>query len=159
MATLWLHKVNGCDFLVPFESKLAALEFTTKVFDKAFTLVGEEANYTCDGLEIGGVLVTNQEIPTSGVFVGATTCVQAIILPDGYVPPHKVSNGAWYDKIAYVWDDDALEMIFEREPEEFYIFPSGFRVSNREEPYNFTKYVPTAYELDEELADYMMIGP
>lgn len=156
MATLWLHKASGCDFLVSFESKLTALEFTTKVFDKAFAVLGEEANYTCDGLELGGVLVTNQEIPTSGVFVGSIASLQAIILPAGYVPPQKVNNQAWYEKIAHVWPDDALAMIFSKEPENFYIFPAGFTVIDREEPYNFTKYVPNAYELDEELENYMI---
>jgi hypothetical protein len=157
MATLWLHKPGACDFLVPFDTRLAALEFISKVFDKAFTLLGEEAKYTCDGMALGGVLVTNKEIPTAGVFVAATACTQAVILPAGYVPPQKVNNNTWYKKIAYVWDNDALEMIFEREPEEFYIFPAGFTMIDREEPYNFTKYVPNIYELDEELANYMMI--
>jgi hypothetical protein len=156
MATLWLHKASGCDFLVFFESKLAALEFTTKVFDKAFAVLGEEANYTCDEMGLGGVLVTNQEIPTSGVFVAATACTQAIILPAGYVPPHKMNNHNYYEKIAHVWPDDALSMLFSKEPENFYIFPSEFTMVNREEPYNLINYIPSKYELDEELADYMI---
>jgi hypothetical protein len=80
-----------------------------------------------------------------------------MIFPAGYVPPMKANNQVFYDKIAYAWADDALAMLFEKEPESFYTFPPGFRVLNREEPYQFTKYVPSIYELDEELEDYMMI--
>ena len=157
MATIWLHKPGACDFLVPFETRLAALEFISKVFDKAFALKGEEAKYTCDGMGLGGVLVTDKEIPTAGVFVAATACTQAIVLPAGYVPPQKVNNNNWYQKIAYVWDDDALEMIFSKEPEAFYIFTPGFTMIDRQEPYNFTKYIATAHELDEELDNYMTV--
>lgn len=157
MATVWLHKPGACDFLVPFETRLAALEFISKVFDKAFALKGEEANYTCDGMGLGGVLVADKEIPTAGVFVAATACTQAIVLPAGYVPPQKVNNNNWYQKIAYVWDDDALEMIFSKEPEAFYIFTPDFTMIDRQEPYNFTKYIATAHELDEELDNYMTV--
>ena len=157
MATLWLHKPNGCDFLISYETKLAALECVTKVFDKSFAVNGEEGEYTCDGLEIGGVLVTNAEIPTRGIFVASVPSLQAIILPSGYVPPQKVNNFRNYERIAYVWENDALSMIFEREPADFYIFHSDFQIVDREEPYNFTKYVPTKYELDEELENYMIV--
>ena len=159
MATLWLHKPSGCDFLISFKSKLAALEFSTKVFDKAFAVNDEEAKYTCDGLELGGVLVTDQDIPNAGICIGTLECLQVMILPAGYVPPMKMNNHFCYKRIAHVWEDDALSMIFSTDPENFYNFPSDFTMVDREEPYNFTKYVPSTYELDEELADYMMIGP
>lgn len=157
MATIWLHKPNGCDFLVSFDVKVDALDFSTQVFDKAFTIIGEEADYTIDELSVGGILVTNQEIPTAGIDIGAVSCLQVRILPAGYVPPQKVDNCFWYDRIAYVWSDDALAMIFEKEPQDYYPIPSGFTMIDREEPYNFTKYVPSIDELDDELADYMMI--
>ena len=157
MATLWLNKSSGCDFLISFDSKLAALEFSTKIFDKAFTVNDEEAKYTCDGLELGGVLVTSQDIPTAGICIGTLECLQLMILPAGYVPPQKVNNQLLYKRIAHVWEDDALSMIFSTNPENFYNFPSDFTMVDREEPYNFTKYLPSTYQLDEELADYMMI--
>lgn len=156
MATIWLHKVNGCDFLVSFDSKVNAMEYCTKIFDKAFAINGEEVRYPFDDLGLGGILVNNQEIPTNGIFIGQVSNLQVLILPD-CVPPQKKENGNRYAKIAHVWPDDALTMVFQKEPEQFYTFPSGFQVLDREEPYNFTKYVPSKYELDEELADYMMI--
>ena len=157
MATLWLHMHKGCDFLVSFDNKFSALEFATQAFDKAFAVIGEEADYTLDELSIGGVLVTGQDIPTAGILIGSVSCLQIMILPAGYVPPQKVNNQVRYKKIAHVWPNDALAMLFEKQPESFYSFPSGFKMVDREEPYQFTKYVPSIYELDEELADYMMI--
>jgi len=64
MATLWLHKHKGCDFIVSFDDKFSALEFATQAFDKAFAVIGEEADYSLDELSIGGVLVTGKDIPT-----------------------------------------------------------------------------------------------
>lgn len=156
MATLWLHKAHGCDFLVSFDTKVAALEFTTKIFDKAFTINGEEVHYSLDEMGVDGILVTNQEIPTAGIFIGQVSDLQVLILPD-CVPPRMKEGRTRYDKIAYAWPDDALAMVFQKEPDQFYNFPPGFAVTDREEPYNFTKYIPSKYELDEELADYMMI--
>jgi hypothetical protein len=156
MATIWLHKVTGCDFLVSFDKKVDALEFCTKIFDKAFAVNGEEVHYSLDEMGVGGILMTKQEIPADGIFVGQVSNLQAFILPD-CVPSRMKEGRTRYDKIAYVWPDDALAMVFEKEPAHFYGFPSGFQVLDREEPYNFTKYIPSKYELDEELADYMMI--
>jgi hypothetical protein len=157
MATIWLHKSNGCDFLVSFENKLDALDFATKVFDKAFALLSEEADYTIDELSEGGILVTNQEIPTAGICIGSISSLQIIILPAGYVPPQEANNAFCYDRIAHVWSDDALTMIFEKEPQNYYPITPGFTIIDREEPYNFTKHVPTVNELDDELADYMIV--
>jgi hypothetical protein len=155
MATLWIHKPTGCDFLVSFNTKVEALELARSVFDKAFTILNEEANYTLDEMITGGILVSDREIPISGINVGSISCLQLSILPPGYIPPQVSESGVWYERIAHVFPNDALTMICEKEPENFYIFPADFRMVNREEPYNFTRYVPSKYELDEELHEYM----
>ena len=160
MATLWLHKVNGCDFLVSFDSKVAAIDFSSKIFESRVHVEEDEYLYFHNKELRDEAIDNNVEIPTSGMFIGqsVTPALQALILPHGYVPQQKKENGTRYDKIAYVWPDDALAMVSDKkEPDQYYTFPSGFQVLDREEPYNFTKYIPNNYELDEELADYMMI--
>jgi len=156
MATIWRHKATGCDFLVSFDKKVDALEFCTKIFDKAFAVNGEEAHYSLEEMGVDGILMTKQEIPADGIFIGQVTNLQAFILPN-CVPQQMKEGHTRYDNIAHVWPDDALAMVFEKEPSQFYGFPSGFQMLDREEPYNFTKHIPNTYELDEELADYMMI--
>ena len=158
MATIWLHKANGCDFLVSFETKVAAVEFSSKVFPYVMTEEYDEDDISSINKRRRDDALACQVIPTTGMFIGQTPDLQAIILPNGYVPQQKKENGTRYDKIAYAWPDDALAMVSDKkEPAQYYTFPSGFQVLDREEPYNFTKYIPNNYELDEELADYMMI--
>lgn len=150
MATLWLHKPNGCDFLIAFNKKSTALELAAKIFDKALIVLKEEAEYTLDEMERDGILVSNKEIPIDGISVGNVSMLQIVILPAGCVPHPK-----WYSSIAQVFAEDVMKMIFEKEPSQYYIHPSEFVMIDREEPYNFTRYIPNKYELDEELEEYM----
>jgi hypothetical protein len=151
MATLWLHKPTGCDFLISFKKKSAALDFTTNVFDKAASLLKEEANYSLNEMQTDGILVSDKEIPLYGINVGSLSMLQVVILPAGCVP-----QPGYYSTIAHVFAEDALKMVFEKEPSQYYIHPPEFVMSEREEPYNFTRYIPNKYELDDELGEYMM---
>jgi hypothetical protein len=163
MATIWLHKPSGFDFLIEFDSKRDALDFSLKAFDKGFSLLKEEPIYTMDSILLENVLLgdppaygetfseyeEHAEIPNQGINIGTFTCLQVSMLPRGLVP-----DPSWYTKIANVYPEDALTMLFELEPECHFDSPVVF--ANREEPYNFMKYIPTAQELDEELQDYMI---
>jgi len=154
MATLWLHKAHGCDFLVSFKSKVDAIEFSAKIFGTSEQEEDEDSLSYINKKRRDEALTT--ELTDEGIFISQLTDLQALILPDGYVPPNKNTTNTRYDKIAYVWPDDALAMLYaKKEPENFYNFPSGFSMVDREEPYNFTKYIPSHYELDEELEEYM----
>jgi hypothetical protein len=76
---------------------------------------------------------------------------------DDFLPEREL-----YHEISYVTSTDAYKMtlwnIFPedhfRHEDSTYKLPKGFIVRNRDEPYDFTRVIPTADELDKELATY-----
>jgi len=86
-----------------------------------------------------------------------TADLQFSLEADDFVPERH-----FYHEVSYVTPADAYKMtlwnIFPedhfRHEDSTYKLPKGFIVRNREEPYDFTRPIPSVKELDEELADY-----
>lgn len=145
--TLWIHRIGGTDFLVrgPHD-KLVTL---------AEVVVGERGYYNADGK-----------------FECASLSLQTAIYEDGFEPhPHL------YNAIVYLERNDAkrmlmtgdepetyfkdLKLTFDKEyvkyPYEF-IWPENFKMVKREAPYDFTRRMLSAEEIDYNLIEYNLEG-
>ena len=141
--TLWIHRLEGCDFLVRGpRDKLVTL---------AQILVGEHGEYTEDGQ-----------------FTCSAPDLQTAIHEDGFEPHKK-----FYDTIAYVERNDAYVMtITGADPEEYFqglkasfegeeypydfVWPDEFKMIGREAPYDFTREMLSSDEIYSNLIDYNM---
>jgi hypothetical protein len=141
--TLWIHRLQGTDFLVrgPLE----------KLVKLAEAVVGEPGRYTDDG-----------------GFECSSPSLQTAIYEDGY-EPCKV----FYNTIAYVERNDAyimtitgvepedhfkgLKQPFDMEGLEYpyeFVWPEGFKMVEREAPYDFTRKMPSPDEIEANLSSY-----
>ena len=145
--TLWIHRIGGTDFLVrgPHD-KLVTL---------AEVVVGEHGYYNADGQ-----------------FECASLSLQTAIYEDGFEPhPHL------YNAIAYLERNDAYMMLMTGdEPETYFkdlklkfdneyvkypyefIWPENFKMVKREAPYDFTRKMLSAEEINSNLRDYNLEG-
>jgi hypothetical protein len=133
MPVLWIHRMNSSDFLVRGE--------TERLRQLAQEIVSEMKCTTCkdDG-----------DLPQ-------TADLQFSLEKDDFVPERH-----FYHEVSYVTPADAYKMtlwdIFPedhfRHEDSTYKLPKGFIVRNRDEPYDFTRPIPSVKELDEELSDY-----
>jgi hypothetical protein len=139
--TLWIHRLEGCDFLVRGpRDKLVKL---------AEAIVGEHGDYTEDGQ-----------------FTCSSPELKTAIHEDGF-EPHK----NFYDTIAYVERNEAYCMVMsDTEPEEYFkelkmsfegceypyefVWPVGFKMVEREAPYDFTRKMLSPEEIDSNLMEY-----
>ena len=132
MPVLWIHRANNSDFLVRGE--------TESLMRLADEIVSE---VKCSNMNPG-------QLPQA-------VDLQFSLEADDFVPERR-----FYDEISYVTSADAYKMslwnIFPedhfRHDDSTYKLPTGFIVRNRDEPYDFTRPIPSVKELDEELADY-----
>ena len=133
MPVLWIHRANNSDFLVRGET-----EDLRRLADE---IVSEGK---CASMNYGGDPVQVADLQFS-------------LEADDFLPERH-----FYDEISYVTAADAYKMtlwdIFPedhfRHEDSTYKLPKGFIVRNRDEPYNFTRPIPSVKELDEQLTGY-----
>jgi hypothetical protein len=126
MPCLWIHRSSGSHFLVR----------------------GDEAEL----MNLSEQILT-EEVSSKNSAFGTRISLKA----DDFLPERSL-----YDEISYVSSADAYKMtlwnIFPedhfRHEDSTFKLPKGFIVRNRDEPYDFTRPIPTAQELDQELSDY-----
>jgi hypothetical protein len=131
MPCLWIHRSSGSDFLVRGDG-VSLVKLSRDILSK------DLVNY--NSLEEMGQLLP-----------------QISLVADDFLPERNL-----YHEISYVTSVDAYKMtlwnIFPedhfRHEDSDYKLPKGFIIRNRDEPYDFTRKIPTAEELDKELADY-----
>jgi len=132
MPVLWIHRANSSDFLVRGE--------TESLMRLADEIVSEGKSSTMNPGQLPQVADIQFSLETDD------------FLPERY----------FYDEISYVTPADAYKMtLWNIFPEDHfshddstYKLPTGFIMKNREEPYDFTRPIPSVKELDDELADY-----
>lgn len=133
MPVLWIHRANASDLLVRGETESLMLLADEIVSEKKGTSINH-----------------NGELPQ-------TADTQFSLEADDFLPERYL-----YDEISYVMPADAYKMtLWNVFPEDHfthedstYKLPKGFIIRNRDEPYDFTRRIPSAQELDEELANY-----
>jgi hypothetical protein len=132
MPVLWIHRSTSSDFLVRGE--------TEELMRLADQIVSE----------MKSSIMNPGQLPQ-------TADTQFSLEADDFLPERS-----FYDEVSYVTSADAYKMtvwnIFPedhfRHEDSTYKLPKGFIIRNRDEPYDFTRPIPSAKELDEELADY-----
>lgn len=133
MPVLWIHRANASDFLVRGE--------TDSLMRLADDIVLEVKKGTMNHAD--------------NLVQAADT--QFSLETDDFLPERH-----FYDEISYVTPADAYKMtlwdIFPedhfRHEDSTYKLPKGFIIRSRDQPYDFTRPIPSAKQLDEELADY-----
>ncbi len=131
MPVLWIHRANSSDFLVRGE--------TESLMRLADEIVSEVKSST----------MNPGQLPQA-------VNLQFSLEADDFLPERH-----FYNEISYVTAADAYKMsLWEIFPEDHfrqdstYKLPKGFIVRNRDEPYDFTRRIPSVKELDEELMGY-----
>ena len=140
MPVLWINRKSGSDFLVRGDN------------ESLVTLSQKIIYETQDMLQ-------NKSLDDDLRHLSDT---QMYIEEDDFIP-HR--NG--YGEISYVSSTDAYKMtlwnIFPedhfRHEDSTFKLPKGFIIRNRDEPYDFTRSIPSHIELDQELANYHKMMP
>ena len=133
MPVLWIHRANASDFLVRGETE-SLMRLADEIVSE-----GRKSVMKHDG------------------DMAQTADTQFSLEVDDFLPERH-----YYDEISYVTPADAYKMtlwnIFPedhfRHEDSTYKLPKGFIIRNRDEPYDFTRPIPTSKELDDQLANY-----
>jgi len=133
MPVLWIHRANASDFLVRGETE-SLMRLADEIVSE-----GKKSVMKHDG------------------DMAQTADTQFSLEVDDFLPERH-----FCDEISYVTAADAYKMtlwnIFPedhfRHEDSTYKLPKGFIIRNRDEPYDFTRSIPTSQELDKQLANY-----
>lgn len=129
---LWIHRLDGCSFLIPFCERATVIEMAREL------VAMETTDDVLDEEEVSRCMNFQTEIPEEGICFGGLPYMQFIMAEDGYVPEKK-----YYDVIAYACFDDAYEMILHNKaPMEYFDVHHTFLIVERVEPYDFTQLKP-----------------
>ena len=131
MPCLWIHRSSGSDFLIRGDKTFLA-ELAQEILSK-------------DLINYNSLKEMGDPLP------------QLSLVDDDFLPERNL-----YHEISYVTPVDAYKMtLWNIFPEDHfkhedstYKLPKGFIIRNRDEPYDFTRKIPTSEELDQELVEY-----
>ena len=135
MPCLWIHRSSGSDFLVRGNT-MTLVQLAREILSEQ-----KDSNILYNSLKE----------------LGTSPTTQFSLEDDDFLPERK-----FYQDISYVSSVDAYKMtLWNIFPEDHFMhedscykLPKGFIIRNRDEPYDFTRRIPTADELDEELTSY-----